>query len=820
MKNFLFALAVCLLPLQLLAQFKLSGRVTDAATGKALPGATILLQHTNTGTTTSADGVFEFPNLAAGNYTLKVSFLGFEQKTATVNLQQNEHLQLSLRAQAMQANEIIVQAIRADEKTGTTYTNVSKAEIEERNFGQDLPYLLENTPAVVVNSDAGAGVGYTGIRIRGSDITRINVTINGIPVNDSESHGTFFVNMPDFASSVEDIQIQRGVGTSTNGAGAFGASINIQTQHVRPEPYAETSHSYGSFDTWKNNLRFGTGLINGKFAFDGRLSQIKSDGYIDRAFSDLKSLYFSGGYYGDKTMLKFVTFSGKEKTYQAWDGVPEELLETNRTYNGIGSYTDENGNERFYDNETDNYQQDHYQLHFAQDLLPRLNLGGALHLTRGRGYYEQYKENRKLSNYGLAPVIIGDETITRSDLIQQKWLDNYFYGVTYALNYSSEDSKLNTTLGGAWNKYDGDHFGEVIWARYASTGEIRHRYYYNKALKTDFNIFGKANYQVTEKLGLFGDLQYRTINYELDGVDDDNRDVTQQADYHFLNPKAGITYRISDKQTVYASYAVGNREPTRSDFTDTPVNTVAEVAKPKHETLYNLEVGYKAQGITKLLGQNANYSLDATYYYMDYDNQLVPTGQLNDVGAALRTNIKDSYRTGIELAGALNLNDKVEVSSTVALSKNRIRNFTEYLYTYDADYNVEAITEVHHKSTDIAFSPSVVTSHKLEVQPLRGFKTTLLYRTVGKQYLDNTSSNDRKIDAYQVLDLRLRYTIKPSFMKELEFALLVNNLLNKEYVANGYTWTEQYTGDPTRYDYKYYYPQATRNFLFSVGMKF
>lgn len=819
MKNFLLALAVCLLPLQLLAQFKLSGRVTDAATGKALPGATILLQHTNTGTTTSADGVFEFQNLAAGNYTLKVSFLGFEQKTANVNLQQNEHLQLSLRALAMQANEIIVQAIRADEKTGTTYTNVSKAEIEARNFGQDLPYLLENTPAVVVNSDAGAGVGYTGIRIRGSDITRINVTINGIPVNDSESHGTFFVNMPDFASSVEDIQIQRGVGTSTNGAGAFGASINIQTQHVRPEPYAETSHSYGSFDTWKNNLRFGTGLINGKFAFDGRLSQIKSDGYIDRAFSDLKSLYFSGGYYGDKTMLKFVTFSGKEKTYQAWDGVPEELLETNRTYNGIGSYTDENGNERFYDNETDNYQQDHYQLHFAQDLLPRLNLGGALHLTRGRGYYEQYKENRKLSNYGLAPVTIGDETITRSDLIQQKWLDNYFYGVTYALNYSSEDNKLNTTLGGAWNKYDGDHFGEVIWARYASTGEIRYRYYYNKALKTDFNIFGKANYQVTEKLGLFGDLQYRTINYELDGVDDDNRNVTQQADYRFLNPKAGVTYSITDKQTVYASYAVGNREPTRSDFTDTPVNTVAEVVKPKHETLYNLEAGYKAQGITELFGQNTNYSLDATYYYMDYDNQLVPTGQLNDVGAALRTNIKDSYRTGIELAGGLNLNDKVEVSSTVALSKNKIRNFTEYLYTYDADYNVEAITEVNHKSTDIAFSPSIVTSHKLEVQPLRGFKTALLYKTVGKQYLDNTSSNDRKIDAYQVLDLRLRYTIKPSFMKELEFALLVNNLLNKEYVANGYTWTEQYTGDPNRYDYKYYYPQATRNFLFSVGMK-
>lgn len=817
MKNFLFALAVCLLPLQLLAQFNLSGRVTDVATGNALPGATILLENTKTGITSGADGAFAFNNLAAGNYSLKISFLGFEQKKLTINLQQNEQLQITLKAQTYQAGEVIVQATRADEKSGTTYTNVTREAIEERNFGQDLPYLLENTPAVVVNSDAGAGVGYTGIRIRGSDISRINVTINGIPVNDSESHGVFFVNMPDFASSVEDIQIQRGVGTSTNGAGAFGASINIQTQRVRPDAYAETSHSYGSFDTWKNNLRFGTGLINGKFAFDGRLSRIKSDGYIDRAFSDLKSFYFSGGYYGDKTMLKFVTFSGREKTYQAWDGVPEELLKTNRRYNGIGSYTDENGNERFYDNETDNYQQDHYQLHFAQDLLPRLNLGGALHLTRGLGYYEQYKENRKLSNYSLAPVTIGDQTITRTDLIQQKWLDNYFYGVTYALNYSTIDSKLNVTLGGAWNKYDGDHFGEVIWARYASFGEKGHRYYFNNATKTDFNVFAKANYQLTEKLGLFGDLQYRTIDYEIEGVDDDNRNVTQQADYHFLNPKAGVTYVISDNQSVYASYAVGNREPARSDFTDHRRQSPGENEQPKHETLYNLEAGYKLNGT---LGGGANYSFGASYYYMDYNNQLVPTGELNDVGSPLRTNIKDSYRTGVELAGAINLNDFIEVSSNIALSKNKIRNFTEYLYTYDADYNVEAVTEVNHKSTDIAFSPAVVSAHKLEVQPVKGLKAAVLYKTVGKQYLDNTSSDDRKIDAYQVMDLRLRYTLKPNFMKELEFALLVNNLLNKEYVANGYTWTELYTGDQNRYDYKYYYPQATRNYLFSVGMKF
>ncbi|MEJ8758055.1 TonB-dependent receptor [Pontibacter sp. H259] len=820
MKNLLFALVVCLMPLQLLAQFNLSGRVTDAATGSALPGASVIIENTNTGTTTGPDGAFAFQNLAGGNYTLKVSFLGFEQATIAVNLQKNTSLQLTLTPKTLQVKEVTVNATRATEKSGTTFTNVTQAQIAERNFGQDMPYLLEQVPSVVVNSDAGAGVGYTGIRIRGSDITRINVTVNGIPINDSESHGTFFVNMPDFASSVEDIQVQRGVGTSTNGAAAFGASINIQTQRLSREGYAETDNSFGSYNTWKNNVRFGTGLVNGKFAFDGRLSRIKSDGYIDRASSDLKSFYLTGGYYGDKTMLKFVTFSGREKTYQAWDGVPEDKLKTDRTYNGIGSYTDENGVERFYDNETDNYQQDHYQLHLAQDLLPHLNFEGALHLTRGLGYYEQYKEDRKLANYGLAAVTIGNETITRSDLIQQKWLDNYFYGATYALNYSTEDNSLNTTLGGAWNRYDGDHYGEVIWARYASASEIRHRYYFNNATKTDFTIFGKASYQLTDKLGLFGDLQYRTIDYEIDGEDDDNRNVTQQVNYHFLNPKAGVTYSISDDQSVYASYAVGNREPARTDFTDHKTQETAASNQPEHETLYNLEAGYKLNGATALLGNNANYSFEAGYYYMDYNNQLVPTGELNDVGSPLRTNIKDSYRTGLELTGTVNLSNVVELSSNLAFSRNKIRNFTEYLYTYDADYNVEAITEVDHKLTDIAYSPAFVSSHKLEVQLLKGFKAAILYKTVGKQYLDNTSSDERKIEAYQVMDLRLRYTIKPTFMKELELALLVNNLLDKEYVANGYTWTELYTGDTTRYDYNYYYPQATRNFLFSVGMKF
>ncbi|WP_276497829.1 TonB-dependent receptor [Pontibacter litorisediminis] len=805
MKSFFMALAAIILPLQLLAQHTLSGRVSHAGTGEALAGATVVVLESNTATATGSGGTFSFPNLPAGAYTLKVTYLGFEQQQTSINLQQDRQVQVALRPQALQTGEVVVSATRASEKTGTTFTNISKQELAERNFGQDLPYLLEQTPSVVVNSDAGAGVGYTGIRIRGSDITRINVTVNGIPVNDSESHGTFFVNMPDLASSIEDVQVQRGVGTSTNGAGAFGASLNIRTIGVNREAYAEAVNAYGSYNTWRHSVSFGSGLINDKFTIDGRLSKISSDGYIDRAFSDLKSYYLAAGYHGKTGMLKFVTFSGKEKTYQAWDGVPEEKLETDRTYNGFT-----------YENETDNYQQDHYQLHYSKDLLPRLNLGGAFHFTRGRGYYEQYKNNQKLANYGIAPVVLGDTTISRSDLIRQKWLDNYFYGATYALNYTDVAGKLNATLGGAWNKYDGDHYGEVIWTRYASDSKLGQRYYFNNALKTDFNIFGKANYQLTERLGVFGDLQYRTIAYSIDGVDDDNRDVTQEADFSFINPKAGVTYQISEGQTAYASYAVGNREPARSDFTDKPQNTQAGAADPKAETLYNLEAGYRLRGSR----QATRYTVDANFYYMDYDNQLVLTGQLNDVGSPLRTNIKDSYRTGMELAGMISFNEVLELSSNVTFSRNKIRNYTEYLYVYDADYNVEDVVETNYNETDISFSPAVVSAHKLEVQPVKGFRAAILYKTVGKQYLDNTASEDRKIDAYQVADLRLRYTFKPSFMREVELALLVNNLFNKEYVANGYTWSEAYVGDNTRYDYNYYYPQATRNFLLSVGVKF
>jgi len=811
------------LPLQLFAQFKLSGQITSASSVEPLAGANVLLENTGLRESTDRAGNFEFNNLPAGQYTLVVSFLGFNNKRIVVSLDQDTKLDVRLQQQTFNAGEVLVEATRANESTGTTYTNVTHEQIEARNFGQDLPYLLEQTPSVVVNSDAGAGVGYTGIRIRGSDITRINVTVNGIPVNDAESHGVFFVNMPDFASSVQDIQVQRGVGTSTNGAGAFGASINIQTEKVRRDAYAETDHTYGSFNTLKNNIRFGTGLINGKFAFDGRLSRIKSDGYIDRAFSDLKSFYFSGGYYGDKTTVKFITFSGKEQTYQAWYGTPEALVYGDAQ--DLQGYIDRNGiegadrenllssgrtyNYYTYDNQTDNYQQDYYQLHLAHDVLPGLSFSGALHYTYGRGYYEEFKASDDLADYGLPNALVGDTEVETSDIIRRRWLDNDFYGVTYALQYNP-GKRLHATLGGAWNRYDGAHFGEIIWAQYAPTANIRSRYYDNDGQKTDFNVFAKANYSLTNKLNVFGDLQLRTVNYEFLGLDNDGDNITQSADYTFLNPKAGVTYNMQPTHQLYASYAVGNREPVRDDFTESSPSS-----RPKHETLRNVEAGYRGVfGLGQLLGMGLTANVEANYFYMNYKNQLVLTGQINDVGAYTRTNIDKSHRQGVELSGALKIGEKASLSNNITYSENKINNYSEFLDDYETGDQVRN----DYAKTTIAFSPDWITATQLEIEPVKGLRAAFIYKTVSQQYLDNTENENRVIPAYQVGDVRLRYSISfKNLLKELDLGLLISNVFNEKYAASGYTYSyiygEQYTEN-------FYYPQATRNYLLSLGLKF
>ena len=689
-------------------------------------------------------------------------------------------------------NEVVVSSTRANQKMGMAFTNVYQKDLKKNNLGQDLPFLLNQLPSVVVSSDAGAGVGYTGIRIRGTDPTRINVTLNGVPYNDSESQGTYWVNMPDFASSAQSIQVQRGVGTSTNGAGAFGASININTLSYEQEAYGETNFTVGSFNTLKTNVLASTGLLNNHFVVDARLSKLSSNGYIDRASSDLKSFYVSAGYYGKDNFVRFNAFSGKEKTYQAWEGVPESLLKTNRTFN---PYT--------YDNQVDDYQQDHYQLISSFKLNKSWTFNPTLHYTKGRGFYEQFKEQEKFSNYGLPNVVSGTETIKKTDLVRRKWLDNDFYGVTYSLDYQS-GKKFSANIGGAWNKYDGDHFGEIIWAKNTSTADIRYRWYESNSLKTDFNIFTKAFYQVNDALNFYADLQYRTVNYDIKGTGDKRQDITQRSaggvpHYQFFNPKFGVNYQVNKTSSVYASYAVGNKEPSRQDFVDNAPKA------PLAENLKDLEAGYRLAG--------TKFSFDANFYYMNYKNQLVLTGQVNGVGEAIRVNVAKSYRAGLELSANWKFAPRWALAANTTFSHNKIKNFTETVVNYDGDADkINKFTK-----TDISFSPNLISGGQLSFSPTKSLELAWLSKYVSKQFMDNTADDNRSLNAFFVNDLRATLSVKPKFVKELTFSLLVNNLFNHLYESNGYTYSYIYDKQVTTENF--YYPQAGTNFLLAVKVR-
>ncbi len=709
-------------------------------------------------------------------------------------------------------DDVIVYATRANEKTPTTYSEITSTDLKPRNLGQDLPILLNFSPSLVTTSDAGAGIGYTGMRIRGSDATRINVTVNGIPLNDSESHGVFWVNMPDFASSVSNIQIQRGVGTSSNGAAAFGATVNLQSSNVSVDPSFETSNSVGSFNTWKTNVVYNTGLLNEVFNFEARLSKLASDGYIDRSAADLKSYYLSGGRYGEKTMIKAVLFGGQEITQQAWYGTPEARLtggetELQELIDFGGEYgTPEleanlrNSGRTFnyytYDNEVDNYRQDHYQLHLAHTLAENWDLSGAFHYTRGRGFFEQFREDDALEDYGLTNVVVGAETITTSDIIRRRWLDNHFYGLTYGLNHAS--GALDLTIGGAWNKYDGDHFGEIIWAQFAGNVDIRDQYYDGNGVKKDFNSFLKVNYQVSDQLNLFGDAQVRTIKYETAGLDSDRSPYDIETDFTFLNPKLGLTYTLNGSTNLYASYAIGNREPVRSDFIDANPGT-----EPEHETLRNFEAGIRSRG--------SKLSYEANYYYMDYKNQLVVTGAVNDVGAPIRINVPKSFRMGIELSGIYQLTENLVWSANLTLSENKIDQFSEIVSA--------SFGEIQHSNSDISFSPNIISGSDLSYSPSEGLTFQFLSKYVGKQFLDNTSNDDRAIDAYFTNDVRMSYDFETKGIRNIGLSLLINNILNEEYSSNGYTWGYYYGAD-ILYQQNNYYPQAGRNFLLGLNLKF
>jgi len=780
-----------------MAQTKITGSVTDAETGEPLFGANVVLHGTRIGTVADEAGKFELPNLKSGAYTLRVSYLGFTSLSLDVQAPASD-LFLQLEPLAILTEEFIVSATRARETTPTTFQSITKEELNKNNLGQDLPFLLNYTPSVITHSDAGAGIGYTGMRIRGTDQTRINVTVNGIPINDAESHGVFWVNMPDFASSVDNIQIQRGVGTSTNGAATFGASINIQTDTRKDEAYAETENSFGSFNSRKHTVRVGSGLLNNRWAVDGRLSKITSDGYVDRAFSDLQSYFLSGGYYGDKHVFKVNLFSGKEQTYQSWNGVPESLLESDRTFN---SYT--------YENETDNYKQDHYQFIYTGSLSDNWKVNGALHYTAGQGYYEQFREDDDFEDYNLPPALIGNETIESTDIIRRRWLDNDFYGGVFSFNYISGDGAWDVILGGGANRYDGYHFGEIIWSRIAGNTGIRHKYYENTAIKDDRNLYLKATHEVAERLYLFGDLQYRMVDYRFDGTNDDQRVVTGDQTYNFFNPKFGISYESGSGQTWYASYAVANREPVRDDFTDNPITEL-----PRPERLNNIEAGVRS----KL----ANLTYSANFYYMDYKDQLILTGQINNVGAYIRENVANSYRAGIELLAAYALSPQWTVGGNVAFSRNKIEEFTEYIDDYSVDGAPQSV--VTYSDTDIAFSPQIIGAAHIDYKPIKNLEISLLSKYVDEQYLDNTQREDRRLDSYFVNDLRLKYSILPKFVKEVEFSLLVNNLFNHLYEPNGYTFSYYLPGEGAGgrelTTENYFYPMAGTNFMAGVNIKF
>lgn len=713
-----------------------------------------------------------------------------------------EEAQLSLiKPQYLQPVEI--RSLRAGSDAPFAKTELSKEDIEKANLGQDIPYLLQYTPSTVVTSDAGAGVGYTGLRVRGTDGTRINVTLNGIPVNDAESQGTFFVNFGDLASSTSSIQLQRGVGTSTNGAGAFGATMSVSNMEQMDKAGAEIINSYGSFNTLRHTLKAGTGMTKKGFQFDVRLSKISSDGYIDRSASDLKSLQFIAGWQAsEKTQLRFMLMSGKERTEQAWNGVPQDSLATNRTYNELGIRADGT----YYHDQTDNYQQDYYQ--FFLDHKFNKNWSGhvAGFLTRGAGYYQEYRLGQAYGSYGLPDYIRGNDTVTNTDLIRQLWLDNSYYGSVFSLLY--EKSKTKLTIGGGWNQYVGRHYGDILWTM---AGNVRdnYRWYDLDAQKNDLNFYAKVQHRAGKKWLLFGDLQYRNVAYNIFGFRD-NPGVQSFPVFNFVNPKAGVTYFIKetamDKQKLYASIAVANKEPNRNDFEASPAN------QPLHEQLYDAEVGYELLRSRVQLGLN--------YYYMYYNNQLVLTGQINDVGAYTRTNVPTSFRTGLEFNGTVVANYWLKVFANATFSQNKILEFTEYIDNYDDPAGIQET--VDHGTTEIAFSPNFISAAGITLSPIRYmkdqvFEIDLLNRFVSRQYLDNTSDLARSIDPYGLFDIRVRYSIKTKAIREIGLNLMLNNVLNTQYESNGYTFSYIAGGQLTTVNY--YYPQAGFNFLAGVSLK-
>lgn len=799
MKKLVFFILLGLIGGHTYAQFHLSGTVKDS-TGKALIGANVVLKQSYYAMSTGNDGVFSFASIKEGNYLLYISYMGYGSYENEILVQGDIKLDIVLYPNSILADEVIVTSTKVTRDMPVAFSSLQKEDIEMRNLGQDVPYILNMTPSFVISSDAGAGIGYSTFRIRGTDQNRINITLNGIPMNDAESHGTWWVDLPDLVSSVDQIQVQRGVGTSTNGAGAFGATVNFQTFNLRKDAYAEINSSFGSFNTIKSNVLLGTGLLNEKFSFDARFSKLYSDGYIDRAYSDLLSFSMSASYYGSKDMIKLIFLSGTEETYQAWDGVPQEVLDTNRTWNGIGMYTDANGEVQFYDNETDNYLQDHLQAFYSRDLGADIMFNIAFHYTAGRGYYEQYKQNQEFSDYGFPDIIIGADTIESADLVRQKWLDNDFFGFTSSTNYKG--ANLNLIIGGAWNQYLGNHFGTVIWSEVSQKGDKDKEWYRNSGDKKDWNVFSKMVYSPVKAVTFYADMQLRRIKYSMKGLDDDLRDIRQYHEHLFFNPKFGLKFRINESNDAFMSFSVANREPNRDNYKDAdPLGPL-----PTSERLFDYEFGYSFQ--------SGVISLDLNAYYMDYKNQLVLTGEINDVGAPVMTNITDSYRLGLELMAGFIVSQGLRWELSTTFSQNRIDDLRVYI----DDWDTWGQREEYLGASSLSFSPAIVASSNISLHSFENFQINFLSKYVGKQYIDNTKNEDRILAAYFLNDLVMKYSFKPKFMKEISFQFMLNNIFNVEYESNA--WIYRYYSGNVEENINGYFPQAGINFLGGLSLKF
>ena len=782
-----------LVPYVAMTQYILSGTVIDATSGQRLAGANVVILNSPYGAVTNDAGYFSIKKLPWGNYPLKISYVGYKSYIDTIKIDRNLYLKIELQTVAHMQEEVMVKATRVDISVPTTFIELHRKEIRKLNTGRDLPYVLQMSPSVVASSDAGTGIGYTSLRIRGTDMTRINVMVNGIPLNDPESQQVYWVDLPDFASSTDNIQIQRGVGTSVNGAGAFGASINLLSTKISDEPQTIIHASGGSFNTLRNYISFSTGKSSSGFALDGRLSRITSDGYIDRASANLKSFFLSGGYYGKKSLLRINIMGGKEITYQAWEGVPSELLDKWRTFNPAGLYTNEYGDTLYYKNQIDDYQQDHYQLLYSLSPSSNITLNLAAHYTHGFGYYESFREDAKYSKYALPDLIIGNDTIRKTDLINRKHLDNDFAGTTFSFIYE-KNPRWRFTLGGAYNYYKGQHFGRIIWARYASASFPENDYYRNEGIKKDFNIYGKASWEMTKYLSWFADMQYRRVDYKIEGIHDDQRRLDQSHLFNFFNPKAGMNISFNERQRLYLSLAVANREPSRDNYRDAD-----EGYTPQPERLYDLELGYEWSDTHLQFGTN--------FYWMQYKNQLVLTGKINNVGDPIMMNVPDSYRAGIELQGNAQLAPSLHLIANLTLSRNKIKNLTEYVDNWDTGDQ----QSIYYKETDISFSPPVIAGLSIQYMPLQSLTFMLQSKYVGKQYIDNSSSNERKLHPYFVSDLRIDYSLSIPYIRDLNLFFVINNIFDHKYESNA--WVYSYIYENQRRKMDGYFPQAGIHFI-------